>query len=241
MSKYFVCFLLAFLALVSPSAPAQERLFPQRGATRLPTADEATQTQTRARTAMERIPQGGTQPPFALPSMPKVDALPKPAVAAPDIATLVEKHKNLGRDALPRDRAPDLLVMVSLSMPRETLNRIADQAERAGATLVFRGLKGESMTKMSEEVQKVLGGRNVSVAIHPPAFQQFNVTRVPTVVIARPEAGSVLENGCSRTETFVKVAGDVSLDHALDYIERKSVTWATVAREFRGKIVRSIH
>jgi conjugal transfer pilus assembly protein TrbC len=172
--------------------------------------------------------------------MPKIDALPKPAAAAPDIATLAEKHKHLGRNALPKDRVPDLLVMVSLSMPRETLNRIADQAERAGATLVFRGLEGDSMTKMGEAVQKILGGRNVSVAIHPPAYRQFDVTRVPTVVIARPEAGNVLENGCSRTETFVKVAGDVSLDYALDYIERRSVAWAAVAKVFRGKIIRGI-
>jgi conjugal transfer pilus assembly protein TrbC len=189
---------------------------------------------------VERIPQGGARQPFALPSMPKVDSLPKPAVAAPDIATLAEKYKAMGRSALPKDRVPDLLMMVSLSIPGETLNRIVDQAERAGATLVFRGLKGESMTKMGEEVRKILGGRNVSVAIHPPAFQQFSITRVPTVVIARSEAGAVLENGCSRTETFVKVAGDVSLDYALDYIERKSTAWSSVAREFRGRIVRRI-
>lgn len=190
---------------------------------------------------MGRILQGGSQQQYASPSMPKVEALPKPASAAPDIASLAEKYKDLGRAVLPRERTPDLLVMVSLSMPRETLERIADQAERAGATLVFRGLKGESMTRMGEEVQRILGGRNVAVAIHPPAFQQFSVSRVPVVVIARPEAGHVLENGCSRTETFVKVTGDVSLDYALDYIERKSATWADVARAFRGRIVRGIN
>jgi conjugal transfer pilus assembly protein TrbC len=240
MPEYFARFLLLFLALASLPAPAQERLSTSRVAASLPTADEVAQAQARTRAAMERLPQGGGSPSFALPSMPKVDALPKPAVAAPDVAMLAEKYKALGRSALPKNHAPDLLVMVSLSIPKETLNRIADQAERAGATLVFRGLKGESMTKMGEEVQKVLGDRNVSVAIHPPAFLQFNVTRVPAVVMARPEAGSVLENGCSRTETFVKVAGDVSLDYALDYIERKSTAWAAVARAFRGRIIRGI-
>ena len=96
------------------------------------------------------------------------------------------------------------------------------------------------MTKMGEEVQKILGGRNVSVAIHPPAFQQFSVTRVPAVVIAQPRAGAVLENGCSQPDTFVKVSGDVSLDYALDYIERKSPAWAPLARYYRSKIVRGI-
>jgi conjugal transfer pilus assembly protein TrbC len=243
MAKYRICLFLPplFLVLALLPASAQERFYHQPGAARLPTADEVLRAQVRAREAMDRVPQEGSQQQLARPSMPNVRALPNPAAAAPDITTLAEKYKDLGRAALPRDRTPDLLVMVSFAMPKETLERIADQAERAGATLVFRGLKGESMTKMGEEVQKILRGRNVSVAIHPPAFQQFSVTRVPAVVIARPEAGHVLENGCSRVETFVKVSGDVSLDYALDYIERKSPTWAAVAKEYRGRIVRGIN
>ena len=51
----------------------------------------------------------------------------------------------------------------------------------------------------------------------------------------------MLENGCSRTETFVKVSGDVSLDYALDYIERRSATWAAAAKEFRRRIIRGIN
>lgn len=243
MAKNRICLLLPplCLALALFPASAQEHISPQQGAVRLPTADEVSKAQARAREAMGRIPRGGSQQPIARPSMPNVEALPSPSAAAPDIATLAEKYKDLGRAALPRDRTADLLVMVSLAMPKETLERIADQAELAGATLIFRGLKGESMTKMGDEVQKILRGKNVAVAIHPPAFQQFSVTRVPAVVIARPEAGHVLENGCSRTETFVKVSGDVSLDYALDYIERRSATWAAAAKEFRRRIIRGIN
>ena len=61
------------------------------------------------------------------------------------------------------------------------------------------------------------------------------------MVIARPEAGNVLDNGCSQAETFVKVSGDVSLDYALEYIERRSQTWAETARAFRSRIVRGIN
>jgi conjugal transfer pilus assembly protein TrbC len=39
----------------------------------------------------------------------------------------------------------------------------------------------------------------------------------------------------------VKVSGDVSLDYALDYIERKSQAWAAVAKEYRSRIVRGIN
>lgn len=232
---------LLCLTLVLPPASAQEHISPTQGTVILPTADEVSEAQARAREVMGRIPTGGSKHMIVRPSIPNVEALPSPTAVAPDIGTLAEKYKYLGRAALPSDRTAELLVMVSFSMPRETLERIVDQAELAGATLIFRGLKGESMTKMGDEVRKILRGKNVAVAIHPPAFRQFSVTRVPAVVIARPAAGHVLENGCSRTETFVKVTGDVSLDYALDYIERSSATWAAAAKEFRRRIIRGIN
>lgn len=233
-----------FLSLASAVALAQEPSFSgaRTDGVRLPTAEDMAKAQQRALEAMGRLTDSGTiKQQYGIAGMPKVEALPKPATPAPDIASIAEKYKHLGQGVIPQNGQPDLLVMVSLSMPKEALVRTAEQAERAGATLVFRGLKGDSMTKMSEEVQKILGGRNVSVAIHPPAFQQFSVTRVPAIVIARPEAGNVLGNGCSQPETFVKVSGDVSLDYALDYIERNSPAWAAVARHFRSKIVRGIN
>lgn len=231
-----------FLSLASGMALAQEPTFaPGRpDSFRMPTGEEMAKAQAKAREAMDRLPDMRSIKQGAA-GMPKVEAVPKPAAPAPDIASIAEKYKHLEQTVIPQNGQPDLLVMVSLSMPKEALVRTAEQAERAGATLVFRGLKGDSMTKMGEEVQKILGGRNVSVAIHPPAFQQFGVTRVPAVVIARPEAGNVLDNGCSRQETFTKVSGDVSLDYALDYIERKSPAWAAAARHFHSKIVRGIN
>ena len=37
-------------------------------------------------------------------------------------------------------------------------------------------------------------------------------------------------------DTFIKVTGDVTLDYALDYIERKSPDWAAIARSFRARL-----
>lgn len=235
--------LISFLALLlaSSQALAQEPFLTDKQPVRLPTTEEMQKAQSRAREAMQRIPDDSQSRQLYSGGMPNVEALPKAAVPAPDIATIAEKYKELGKASAPKDGQPDLMVMVSLSMPREALERTVEQAERAGATLVFRGLKGDSMMRMGEEIQSIVGKRNVSAVVHPPAFQQFSVTKVPAVVIARPEAGSVLENGCSQAGTFVKVSGDVSLDYALDYIERKSPAWAAVARHFRSKIVRGVN
>jgi len=229
------------LLLASSQTLAQEPFLAGKQPVRLPTTEEMQKAQSRAREAMQRVPDTNHARQFHGGGMPNVDALPQAAAPAPDIATIAEKYKELGRQFASKNGQPELMVLVSLSMPREALERTVMQAERAGAVLVFRGLKGDSMTKMGEEIQSIVGKRNVSAVVHPPAFQQFSVTKVPAVVIARPEAGNVLENGCSQAGTFVKVSGDVSLDYALDYIERRSPTWGAIAKAYRSRIVRGIN
>lgn len=245
MHRFSCRFLLhLFLSLASGMALAQEPTFAsgRPDSFRMPTDEEMARAQAKAREAINRLPDlGSIKQQYGVAGMPKVEAVPKPSAPAPDIASIAEKYKHLGQAAIPQNGQPDLFVMVSLSMPKEALVRTAEQAERAGATLVFRGLKGDSMTKMGEEIKAIVGSRSVSAVVHPPAFQQFSVTRVPAIVIARPEAGNALDNGCSKPETFVKVSGDVSLDYALDYIERTSPAWADAARYFRSKIVRGIN
>lgn len=231
------CILPLALLLAASSALAQGNSFPTVGTNRLPTATEIEAARQTSADAINRIPDmtkvqkqfGGV--------VPDVDSVPKAMTPAPDIATIAQKYKNLGQAVNPKKSGvPDLMVFVSLSMPRDALSRLIEQSELAGATLVFRGLKGNSMTRMGEEIKDLIGDRKVSAVIHPPAFQQFTVKRVPVVVIARPEASSVLEDGCSRTDTFIKVAGDVTLDYALDYIERRSPDWASTARSYRTRL-----
>lgn len=205
-------------------------------ASHAPAVADMAMAQARAREILSRILiQGASIGPAA--KLPEVSTLPKPAAPAVDLADIAERYKTLGHSVLQANQPPDLLVMVSLSLPKASLQRIVDHAERAGATLVFRGLKDDSMVRMGEAIQSLIGSHQVSAVIHPPAFQQFGVTQVPTMVIARREAGQVLNDGCSKAESFVKVAGDVSLDYALEYIERTSPAWKDAASGFRRRIV----
>lgn len=233
-------FASSLLSLAGLSALAQETGLPgpNSASPYNPSPTDVSKAQTRVRDLMKRVPGPGTP---ELPSaLPQIDALPKPAAAASDIASLAEKYKALGDLSVRQDSSEDLLVMVSLAMPKATLQRIAEQAEFTGATLVFRGLKDDSMARMGEAIKTVIGNRQVSVVIHPPAFQQFGISQVPTVVIARREAGNVLADGCSKADSFVKVAGDVSLDYALEYIERTSPDWKVPASRYRRRIVREL-
>lgn len=200
----------------------------------MPGDEEIARAQARVREAMRAVPESIVAREQFGQAMPNTERLPQPAAKAPDIESIAQKFQSI-KNSSPTAAIgkPDLLIFVSFSMPREALIRTIEQAERAGGTLVFRGLKGDSMKRMGEEVRALIGERNVSVAIHPPAFQQFSIRQVPAVVIANAKAGSVMGDGCSLPETFAKVTGDVTLDFALDYIERKSPVWASVARTYR--------
>jgi len=124
-------------------------------------------------------------------------------------------------------------------MPRESLLRIVEQSEMTGARLIFRGFTGDKLTDMSKRIADLLGKHRVEAVVHPPAFTQFKVNQVPALVISQSDAANQLDNGCAQAERYVKVTGDVSQDYALDYIERTSPKWSTVAATFNSKLQRS--
>jgi conjugal transfer pilus assembly protein TrbC len=229
-------------AMVSPLGAQTLPVRDKHQAAQMPSDADLQKARQKAREAMGKLPEAlRKQQSAGGASMPNINIIPKPAVAAPDLAEIAEKYKHMGKQPSAQHSQPDLMILVSLSMPKGAMERVLSQAELAGATLVFRGLKGDSMMRMGEEIAAIVGDRNVSAVVHPPAFQQFSVTRVPAFVIAMQEAGNVLDDGCSQPDTFIKVTGDVSLDYALEYIERKSPAWAGTANTFRSRIVRRIN
>ncbi|MEF8706816.1 MAG: type-F conjugative transfer system pilin assembly protein TrbC [Candidatus Accumulibacter sp. UW27] len=170
--------------------------------------------------------------------VPELRKLPQPAASAPDLAALAQAHRPSvpgGNSANPD--VPELMVFVSFSLLRETLQRIVRQSERSGAVLVLRGLKGHSLTQTGEEIARLVGERNVTVLIHPPAFQQFQVRQVPSLVLARPgSAAKIDEEGCAPAASFIRIDGDVGQDYALDLIERQAPAWADIARRHAARL-----
>lgn len=141
-----------------------------------------------------------------------------------------------------------LQVFITLDMPRESLQRLVEQSERAGATLVLRGLKARSMRQTIAAAADLIGERRVSWVIDPNAFQRFNVSAAPTFVLMlaggpvpvmpgiptpsdasslgnKPGLPQCVGNGCrapTNPADYLSVSGDVSLDYALDVMLRHS-------------------
>ena len=118
-----------------------------------------------------------------------------------------------------------LRIFVTLDMPRASLKLLTDQAARSGAVLVLRGLKSQSMRETISAVGELIGESKATWIIDPEAFTRHAVRQTPTFVLALNDAATDAPRtcgvSCAATTGFVSVAGDVSLDYALEAILRR--------------------
>ncbi len=185
------------------------------------------------------------QAPVGLPPakvMPRVDTLPVPATQTPvDLEALARGFATaMGTPALPGVDEPRLIVFISLSMPEPTLARLVDQAARARAQLLLRGLSEGSLPRTAVRIQQLIGTRPVAVQIDPRAFDRYAIQRVPSFVLARAGGPDTACRGeqCARADDHVTAAGDVSLDYALVHIQRSAPAFAKDAGRFLARLGR---
>jgi conjugal transfer pilus assembly protein TrbC len=180
------------------------------------------------------------------PTPPRVGQLPAPAsgITPPgpgiDLATLARQGGRLGAQASGPARTTTLHVFITLDMPRESLRRLVEQAERAGAVLVLRGLRHQSMRQTLASVGELIGQRRVGWLIDPEAFERHGVEVAPTFVLTlgsesttAPACGA---SACTGAGPFVSVAGDVSLDYALDHMARRHPGAAPFAAPYLARL-----
>lgn len=175
----------------------------------------------RAREAIDAVEHtttsGSATPPR---SMPRIDAARTPA---PDPAAIADAHRR--REVAPEASDPELLVFVSFSMPHGSLVRLAEQARRAGAVLVFRGLAGATLREMNARVAP-LARTGAAMQINPQAFARFGIRAVPTFVVAAGDLSCAVSSCGGHAQ---RVAGDVSLDFALERLARQGGALADAA------------
>lgn len=177
-----------------------------------------------------------------VPTRPNVEALPQPLSRTPiDLEALARGYTSQAEamtQAQGLATGPGLLVFVSLSMPRPTLQRLVDQAARAKASIVLRGFANGSLRDTVAQVQGLIGTRQVAVQIDPPAFDRYAVTRVPTFVLVRDGTRPVAcaSGSCAPADSFLRTSGDVSLDYALEHMLRSAPGFGPPADTFLKRI-----
>lgn len=171
----------------------------------------------------------------------------------PNIAKLMELAGSRGVDPakmaehyakLPtgggEDRHYQVIAFVTLGMPQEGLLRLARDVKRVGGVMVLRGTKhglDPGMWQKSLEAMKPVADTGVELQINPPLFDQFKVTRVPTIVVS---PGGVSEKACGETEcknpAFGRVIGDVTLAYAMDMLADRKDGVGKLARDLGDQL-----
>jgi conjugal transfer pilus assembly protein TrbC len=224
-------------ALLAPDAFAQG----QPTAPRWPTAQEIE----RAKAERPIPPPDATIPaPRALPRFAPglgAEAGRPPATGTGiDIGTLARQGSQIGGGMPPGAhplQEPALRIFITLDMPQGSLRRLVDQAERAGAVLVLRGLKNQSMRQTVAAVSDLLGQRKAGWVIDPEAFERHGVEAAPTFLLTTGEdAPPCTATTCTVPRPFVSVSGDVSLDYALEHMARRHPGAAAVAVPYLSRL-----
>ena len=173
---------------------------------------------------------------------PNIEALPQPATRNPvDLEALARGYARQS-DAMTQAQGlttgPGLFIFVSLTMPRATLQRLIDQAARAKATIVIRGFANGSLRDTVTQVQGLIGKQQVAIQIDPLAFDRFAISKVPSFVLVRDGTRPVAcaSGSCAPADSFLRSTGDVSLDYALEHMQRSAPVFAPAAELFLKRI-----
>lgn len=125
-------------------------------------------------------------------------------------------------------------IAVSLSMPKASLIRLAEDARDAGLPLTFRGVGTEITNKPDEKPKTILEryGKGLvarhmrdfeflreagaTVQIDPVLFNRHGISDVPRVLVV-----PACRTACEKASRLFEARGDVTLRYALDHIQKE--------------------
>ena len=157
------------------------------------------------------------------------------ALTPEDVQTLVHEAQT-AVDKLPAHEEEQVAVAiaVSLSMPKASLLRLAEDARDAGLPLTFRGV-GTKITNKPDEKPKTILERygkglvarhmrdfeflreaGATVQIDPVLFNRHGINDVPRVLVV-----PVCRTACEKASLLFEARGDVTLRYALEHIQNE--------------------
>lgn len=164
-------------------------------------------------------------------STPKLPNTTATTGAGHDPMAVMERYRRFSVQDAQMNTGADLLVFVSFSMPEASLQRLAVEAGKANAVLVFRGPKEGSLKKTLQAFEP-LAKLGASAILHPEAFSRHHVRSVPVYIMNPNPVGCGDASGsCGDT---LRLAGDVSLEYAL---ERMAMSRSPMGREAEARLL----
>ena len=198
---------LALLALCPVLAMSQQKPPVQEEDPMVRTRQAIDKAMAQAQSMQSGAAQAGPKTGFSVDELRKMKGV--------DPSDLAAKYQNAGVGQKPATQ--DLMIFISTSVPKKALVMLGEQANATGAVLVLRGLKGALGTKgvmqKTMEALQPVAATGAKIQIDPEAFGRYNVTAVPTFVIATKE--DTCANEQCDTKSYA-MAGDVTLEYALE-------------------------
>ena len=213
MRRFFLlpAWLLSLAAWGAPSG------LPDSVAIQQEMARQKARSQELLRRAEDTFSADPGRPVQSAPRVPKPVEIPTTGADPLVIAERYRKKRDALRDG---DTGPDLLVFVSFSMPETCLKRLATDAARTNAVLVFRGPKDGSL-KQTLQAFEPLAKLGASAILHPEAFTWNRIDSVPVFVLGTAASGSC-DDAAGSCREALRVAGDASLEYILERMARAS-------------------
>ncbi len=108
---------------------------------------------------------------------------------------------------------PALQIFVSSSIPKQLLKNYALEAKNCGGVLVFNGLPGGSIHKLTDLIMEISSEDSAAMQIDDEAFAAFGVVSVPTIVLSK---SAPIFEGKTHAQHNDKVTGSITIKAALE-------------------------
>ena len=138
--------------------------------------------------------------------------------------------------------APRFIAFASLSMPPAALKQMIRDVNAAGGVVVLRGFPQGSAKAFTDALGQLALDQDTlgQVGIDPRLFRAFNVTAVPTYVVASSDFDLCDGFDCQTTvPPHDRISGNVKPAFALETIARGKGPAARIAAQYLGRLERT--
>lgn len=136
----------------------------------------------------------------------------------------------------PKKTGSSILIFVSFSMPKQSLEAYLRDANKIQASVVIQGLVGNSFQKTAQRVAELLHGSRGGVELNPIWFKRFGIDKVPAIVVVPDVSACFSKNTCNKKTDFDVISGDVSLSYALRLLNEENDLTGSITKAALRKL-----
>jgi len=134
---------------------------------------------------------------------------------------------------------PPLLVMVSLSMPDDSLKALIHDVGAVGGQVILRGFHEGSLKATAARLATLVirDSDKSGVGIDPRLFQTFDVKAVPTFIMPAGPIGECNTPGCiPAAPAHDRISGNITLRYALETLRSDGVKARTRSAQYLKRL-----